>query len=170
MIDWGSVAVAAVSAVVMLAVAIAVIRVNGLRSLSKMAVHDFVVTVALGSVIATTVAGSVNLPVGVTAFVSLIAVQRLVALLRRQKRLQPWIDNKPLLLMRGDTMVAENLASARVTEDDVIAKLREANVTHLSQVMAVVLESTGDVSVLHGSGDLDPRLMRGVQADWPESP
>ena len=31
-----------------------------------------------------------------------------------------------------------------------IAKLREANVLDISEVRAVVLETTGDISVLHG--------------------
>ena len=38
---------------------------------------------------------------------------------------------------------------SHVTEDDLKAKLREANVLNLAEVRAVVFESTGDISVLH---------------------
>lgn len=51
--------------------------------------------------------------------------------------------------MRGSEILDDNLKEAEVTHDDLRAKLREANVTQLSQVKAVVMESTGDVSVLH---------------------
>ena len=79
------------------------------------------------------------------------------------------MDNEPLLLMKGQTIYHENLKKARVTEDDLYGKLREANVLNLSQVRAVVFESTGDVSVLHGdeSGpELSDEIMSGVQESY----
>jgi len=44
-----------------------------------------------------------------------------------------------------------------------MAKLRESNVVHLDQVLAVVLESTGDVGILHGEGPIDEPLLAGVR-------
>lgn len=52
--------------------------------------------------------------------------------------------------MRDGVILHEALPYTRVAKDDLIAKLREANVLDLSQVRAVILETTGDVSVLHG--------------------
>ena len=49
------------------------------------------------------------------------------------------------------------------THADLVAKLREANVLDFSSVRAVVFEATGDISVLHGEGPLDERLLAGVQ-------
>jgi len=43
----------------------------------------------------------------------------------------------------------KKLKSCNVGEDDLIAKLREANVHDFNEVKAVILESTGDVSVIH---------------------
>jgi len=58
-----------------------------------------------------------------------------------------------------------NLKKSNVGEDDLIAKLREANVINFSQVLAVVLESTGDMSVLHSSdkSTLQDKLLQGVR-------
>jgi len=53
------------------------------------------------------------------------------------------------------------LTATRVAEDDPIAKLREANVFDFSQVRAVILETTGNISVLHGD-KLQHRLLDGV--------
>ena len=54
------------------------------------------------------------------------------------------------------------LAASRVTRADVHAKLREANALDLSRVRAVVLETTGDISVLHGDA-IDPVLLDEVR-------
>ncbi len=75
------------------------------------------------------------------------------------------IDNRPLLLMVGREMLDDNLRQARVTADDLRSKLREANVLNYDQLRAVVLEQTGDVSVLHGDADLDPDLLSNVRDD-----
>ena len=49
-----------------------------------------------------------------------------------------------------------------MTYDDLRAKLREANVTQLMHVIAVVMEATGDISVLHNDDaehELDDELL-----------
>ena len=157
-----------VSTIAILVAAITVIRIVGLRSLSKMSSFDFVVTVALGSTVATVAATSTSLWAGALAFITLLSAQWLVARLRRHARFSAIVDNEPRLLMVGSNFVDSNLRTTRVTHDDVFAKLREANVTDLSQVLAVVLETTGDTSVLHGAGPLDDALLPGV-AGQPES-
>jgi uncharacterized membrane protein YcaP (DUF421 family) len=65
--------------------------------------------------------------------------------------------------MDGDAILRGNLNRARMTVEELNGKLREANVLNYGQVRAVVLETTGDVSVLHGDGDLDPDLLRDVR-------
>ena len=52
----------------------------------------------------------------------------------------------------------------RVTEGDLRSKLREANVVKLSEVKAVIFETTGDMVVLHKSNedDIDPWLLEDV--------
>ena len=53
--------------------------------------------------------------------------------------------------MKDGEIYYDNLKKARVTESDLRGKLREANVIQLSEVRAVVFETTGDVSVLHSA-------------------
>jgi uncharacterized membrane protein YcaP (DUF421 family) len=125
-------------------------RIGGKRSFSKMSSFDFAITVAVGSIIATTVLSkSVSLWDGITGLTVLYIVQLSTAFLRRYAIVQKVTDNKPLLLMDGQEVLYENLKKARVTESDLKSKLREANVLELSQVRAVVFESTGDIAVLH---------------------
>ena len=149
----------AVSAVVLLT------RINGLRSFSKMSGFDFAITVAIGSVLASTVMASTPRDfwsnVGVLA--AFFLVQRGIAELRaRNDRVETLIDNDPLLLMRNGEFLEGNLLKAQVSKADVIGKLREANALRLSEVRAVVLEDTGDISVLHGDVDIDDEILEGV--------
>ena len=164
--DWAALWRIALSAALVLAATIAAIRANGLRSLSKMSSFDFAVTVAIGSVVAGTVlSDSPSVVEGAVAIAALLGCQHLVAFARIRLGASKLVDNEPVVLMRGHDVDRGALASTRVSEADVYAKLREANVTHLDQVHRVVLESTGDISVLHGepSSTLDERVMLGVR-------
>lgn len=125
-------------------------RIGGKRSFSKMSSFDFAITVALGSMIATTVLSkSVSLWDGIVGLTVLYILQFGTAFLRRYAFISKITDNAPLLLMQGEKVLHENLKKARVTESDLKAKLREANVLELSQVRAVIFETTGDIAVLH---------------------
>lgn len=141
-----------------------VVRVVGLRAFSKMTAFDFVSTVAIGSLLAgasqsTSWSGFLQAAAGMA---SLLSVQYLVARLRRASdRFETVIQNAPVLLMLDGVIQNAAMEATRVEEDDLIAKLREANVLDLSEVRAVVLETTGDISVLHGD-HLQDRLLDGV--------
>jgi uncharacterized membrane protein YcaP (DUF421 family) len=132
-----------------------------------MSAFDFVSTVAIGSMMATTVmTKEPPLLQGLVGLAALFALQWLAAALRRHTSwMTQWIDNEPILLMLDGEILEHNLSRTQVTRDDLIAKLREANALSFDQVRAVVLETTGDVSVLHGGKDapaLDPVLLEGV--------
>lgn len=142
----------------------AVIRVIGLRSLSKMTNFDFVVTVASGSLLAGAVQASewAAFAQALLALAALFGLQYLVANLRQSsKAFEEAIQNGPIFLMYEGKFCDEALETSRVAKDDVIAKLREANVLRMDQVRAVVLETTGDISVLHGDC-LEDALVDGI--------
>ena len=65
--------------------------------------------------------------------------------------------------MDGDTILYDNLKKAKIKKNDLLSKLREANVLNTRQIRAVVLETTGDISVLHGEGKLEDDLLKDVQ-------
>lgn len=142
-------------------------RTAGLRSFSKMSAFDFAVTVAIGSILATAILSpEPPLLQALVALAVLYALQMTVAILReRYGPVRKMVDNAPLLLMDGKRVLRANLRKAQVTESDIRAKLREANVRSLDEVLAVVLESTGDVSVLHGdpADTVDPELLEDVE-------
>ncbi len=132
---------------------VVLVRVNGLRSFSKMTNFDFVMTLAMGSLLASS-SQSTNWTAfaqTLSAMAALFLVQYLSARLRQASNtFETIVQNSPVVLMRDGVIIHEALINTRVAKDDLIAKLREANVLDLSQVRAVILETTGDVSVLHG--------------------
>ena len=168
--DWNQAWLVAVSAVTILATVILIARLVGLRSFSKMSSFDFVVTLATGSIVAAVASSSTSLANGALALVVLYAAQWLIAQCRRRTG---WgsrvVDNEPIALMLEGRFLEQNLTAARVTVDDVRAKLRQNNVHRLDDVRAVVLETTGDVSVLHGDGALDADLFADVRGFDPEA-
>lgn len=127
-------------------------RVVGLRSFSKMTAFDFVATVATGSLlanaaVATDLAGFIQ---PMAAIAGLFLFQLILASMRqRSKRFRNLIDNRPTILMRNGVIDEAALRRTRVARDDVIAKMREANAGNFEEVRYVVLEATGDISVLH---------------------
>ncbi|MFP5309914.1 MAG: DUF421 domain-containing protein [Actinomycetes bacterium] len=139
-------------------------RVAGLRSFSKMSSFDFANTLAIGSTIAAVSMSRSSLAVGVTVLATLYAWQAAVALARRNGAFSRVVDNEPVLLAGpGAELLPDALDRTRVTVDDVRAQLRQANVTDLSRVRAIVFETTGAISVLHGDGPLDPALLERVR-------
>ncbi len=164
--SWTSLTAICVTAVGIYLAVIIFTRLAGKRSFSKMSSFDFAMTVAIGSILASTILSkSVSLLQGVVGLAMVYILQIFVAVLRRSSKVEKLIDNNPLLLMDGTTILHENLRKARVTESDLRSKLREANVLELSQVRAVVFEATGDISVLHTKDEnvsLEDWLMEGV--------
>ncbi len=145
--------------------ALLLVRVVGLRSFSKMTAFDFVTTIAIGSLLAgaSTAASWSGFFRAVLAMMFLLIVQWALALARiKSDRLRDVIANTPVLLMENGRFCEEALRQTRVAREDVLAKIRTANALSLDNVQAVVLENTGDISVLHGER-IDPAILEGVR-------
>lgn len=137
---------------------IGLLRLFGKRTLSKMNAFDFVVTVALGSILATILLNKdVTLSQGVLALALLIGMQFIVTWTSLRIR---WVrklaTGEPTLLLYRGRFLSDALRWTRVTEDEVRAAVREAGIATLDEVKAVVLETNGSFSVVRsdeGSGE-----------------
>lgn len=145
---------------------ILITRFAGKRTFAKMTSFDFAVTIAMGSILA----DAVNKPFSslLPAFVSLalLAILQVIfaLVLSKSNKAEKVLTNTPILLMKDGQILEDNLKKALVSRADLMGKLREANALQLSQVKAVVFETTGDVSVLHSADnkDIDPIIMEDV--------
>lgn len=141
------------------------LRLNGLRTLASFSGYDVVVTVAIGSITATTaLSNSVSLVAGLVAVGVLVLCQRLLTEFRANQHVQRAVDNQPILLIACGTLLLDNMAEVGVTIDDVRQKMRLNGAARFDQVALAVFETTGDVSmVLHSQLPVDADLFEGVR-------
>ncbi len=132
-----------------------------------MSSFDFASTIAIGSILAAVVMNiEQSILKGGIALAGIVLFQTFFSLAVRKSNFLSWfLTNKPMLLMKDGIILYDNLAKCNVGEADLIAKLREANVIHFNEVLAVVLESTGDMSVLHNAEgkELMDKMLQGVR-------
>lgn len=131
---------------------VAILRVSGARTLSKLNAFDLVVTVALGSTLATVLLNAdVSLAEGVLALAMLVALQFVVGWSsNRWRSVERVVKSEPVLLYR-EGFLHGPMRRARMTEDEVRQAARASGTASLDDVGAVVLETDGSLSVLPGS-------------------
>ncbi len=141
------------------------LRISGRRTLSKMNAFDFVVTVALGSTLATVLLNkSVSLADGVAAFGLLIGLQFAVTWTSvRIQWVQKMVTGEPIMLLYRGAFLSRALRKARVTENEVRAAVRSAGVAQLESVDAVILETDGSFSVIEKVSDQGGSSLKGVK-------
>lgn len=129
------------------------LRFSGKRTLSKMNAFDLIVTVALGSTLATILLSKdVALAEGLLALLLLIALQFTVAWLSvRFPAIQHLVKSEPTLLFHQGQMLQSALRSQRVTPEEVRAAIRSQGIGQMSEVEAVILETDGSFSILRAT-------------------
>lgn len=125
------------------------LRVSGKRTLAKLNAFDFVITVALGSTLATVLlTNSVALAEGVTALALLVTLQYVVAWAsERSSKVERLVKSEPTLLYRSG-FLQHAMRQERVTTDEVLQAARGQGHADLGSVGAVVLETDGTLSFL----------------------
>ena len=172
--DWdGILRVIVVGALAYLAVLV-LLRIYGKRTLAKMNAFDFVVTVALGSTLAGVLLNrDIPLAEAITAFVVLLTLQLLISWLSvRSALVRRKVKSDPALLVRRGKMIRAALRSERVTEGEARQAARQAGVSSLADVEALLLESDGSFSVIRRSvvGARSARLSHFVRRPTQASP
>ena len=140
------------------------LRVSGKRTLSKMNAFDLIVTVALGSTLATVLlAKDVALAEGILAFALLIGLQFAVTWSSVRVR---WVrrlaTGEPRMLLYSGEFLPAALLKARVTKDEDRAAVRSAGIDSLDKVRAVILETDGSFSVVKSSDNRNDSSLVGV--------
>ncbi len=147
--DWGGLVRVLVVGLCAYLALLALLRMSGKRTLAKLNAFDFVITVALGSTLATVLlSADVALAEGVLAMGLLVAMQFLVAWLSvRSKAVERLVKSEPTLVYRHGLLHGP-MRRMRVTEDEIRQAARAAGNAGLDGVAAVVLETDGSLSVL----------------------
>lgn len=149
-IEWPQVLGISLSALGLYGGLIVFTRLMGLRSFSKLSSYDFAMTVAIGSILASTIlSDSSSLAQGLVAVAVLFLIQGTISVIRRKsKPLKSLIDNQAIILMAHGEYFCDNLKEANLTKNDVQEVLRKNGLKSKSEVFAVIMETTGDMSVI----------------------
>ena len=143
---------------------VALVRMLGQRALARMSSTDLAVIIVVGAVIGRAALGyTPTLVAGILAMITLFAMQALAGTVRRRIRSAWPLNNAPVLLMAGKDFIEENLRRIHLDEEEIWPKLREAGIRHRSEVAAVILEPTGEISVLRRGIPLDRSLLKDVR-------
>src|SRR5690606_189165 len=166
---WYDLARVAAVSVLSYGALVVILRVSGNRSLAKLNIFDFVVTIALGSTLATVLLTSdVSFSEGALAFVMLAALQWLVSWLSvRAEWFGKLIRSEPRLVMRDGEFLDQAMRGERLTRSDVEAEIRKKGHGAVEDIAAVVLETDGELSVITKSDEGSRSALRSVKE--PES-
>lgn len=126
------------------------LRVSGKRTLSQWNAFDAVVTIALGSMLATVaLSREHSLVQALSAFALFVALQFVVTWLAvRSGLVRRLVKARPTLLVRDGRVLHDTLRRERVTQGEVLAAIRDRGIAGLRDVRAVVLETSGTFSVI----------------------
>lgn len=142
---------------------IVLLRLSGKRTLAKMNAFDLVVTVSLGSTLATILLSrEVALAQGVVALAALVLLQFAIAWLSvRLKWVERLAKAEPAVLLRDGVLRQGVMRRERVTADEIKSAVRSAGLGALEMAALVVLETDGSLSVVAksaaGSGSAFPQ-------------
>lgn len=126
------------------------LRTSGKRTLTKLNAFDLVVTVALGSTLATILLNSqISLWEGLTAFAVLIGLQYLLTFTAvRLSWFNDLIKSEPRLLFLEGEFLQQAMRKERVKDIEIMQAVRNSGEGDLQNVKAVILETDGSMSVI----------------------
>lgn len=133
---------------------LALLHFAGKHSLAKTNAYGLVVTVALGSALASAVlTKEVTLTDGVVAVALLLGLQYLLSVLvSRWSWASGFLTQRPVLLVRDGRLLESVLRREHVTESEILAAIRQSGMDSIEGVGAVVLEADGSFSVIRTVG------------------
>ncbi len=144
-----------------------VLRVSGKRTLAKLNAFDLVVTVALGSTLATVLLSrDVPLAEGIAAFMVLSLLQYVVTWSSvRSGRIRRLVRSESALLFHQGEFLHGAMDTQRVTEQEIHQALRSEGIGSMEDVAAVVLETDGSFSILRKASTGPASTLQDVA--WP---
>lgn len=162
--SWESITRTIVITVLAYILLIVLLRASGKRTLSKMNAFDLIVTIALGSTLATVMLSKdVALADGLLALFLLIFLQYVITFLSaRYKAISGLVKSSPSLLVYKGEMLKKAMKKERIAEDEIYAIIREKGLGSIEDAGAVVLETDGSLTVVKDLKSLENETMKKV--------
>ena len=150
--SWNSLLHTVIRSGISYVVVVGALRIIGEQALAKMTAYDLIVTIALGSVVASIPLSEMSLVDGLAVIFVFIGLQEGIRFAQARSKKARWLvaEQPRLVVWRGE-LLRDRLERWNLSEDEVRAAIRRSGIAGISEVEAVVLENDGEWSVVKRS-------------------
>ncbi len=161
--SWQTVGYVVTGTIAMFFSTLVAARIAGRRTLAQLSAFDTIITIAIGSLLASTsVTSDASYTQGLSVLLTLLFLQLVVAAARRRfSAIRRLIEFEPQVVVRdGEVHLDKKLLGAQLTRGELESALRQHGVFDLANARIVVLEPSGRFAVaVDGRGTSSPPLM-----------
>ncbi|HVU75114.1 MAG TPA: YetF domain-containing protein [Mycobacteriales bacterium] len=128
-------------------------RILGRRELSSMQPFDVILLVVIGDLIQQGVTQNDDSVTGVVIVLATLGLGVVTSsyLSFRFRRLRPFLQGEPIVLVEHGRMIEQNMRRERLTVDDLYEQARKSSIASLDEVAWAVLETNGEISFIKES-------------------
>jgi len=139
-----------ISAVIVYILIIVYIRLLGKRSTSELNNFDWIVTVSVGSIVASTIIlKDISITEGGVSIFVLMMLQFMVTKsMYHSEKFREIVKSTPQLLLFEGEFIEKNMKNERILRPEVYAAIRQSGLKSIKQIYAVVLETNSKISVI----------------------
>ena len=139
------------------------VKIFGSRVLTPMTASDAVIIIMFGAVSGRVIVGNPpTLASGVIGLATLVCLEAGFATIRNVLTWSKVIDRRPVLIMYQGTLNEPNMRLAHVSSLDIDSAIRKAGLGRRSDVQAMILEPTGQISIIRAGMEIDPCVLDDV--------
>ncbi len=155
--SWEDIFAIFLTSLISYAVLVVFLRISGKRTLSKWNAFDFVVTIALGSILASVIlSDKTAISEGLFAAFLLILFQFIITFIAsRFEFIDKIIKAEPTLLYYRGDYKKDAMKQQRVAKSEILSAIRTSSIGSIEKIEAVVLETDGQFSVIEKSQNDD---------------
>ena len=140
------------------------VKIFGSRVLLSMTASDAVVIIMFGAVAGRVIIGNPpTLAAGVVGLTSLMLLEATFGTARKYIGWSRIIDRHPVLLVYNGEMVPANQTYSHVSDSDIYSAIRKSGAGCIEDVQVMILEPTGQLSVIAQGKTLDPSIFQDVR-------
>lgn len=138
------------SAVVFYAYIVALMRLSGKRTTGNMNNFDWIITVGIGSIMASGILlRNVSMLDAMTAAAALACLQWLTTWgVLKSRRFAQIVKPRPRLLLHDGALLEDEMLAERISQDELKSALRAAGIVRREDAGWVVIETNGQLSVV----------------------
>jgi uncharacterized membrane protein YcaP (DUF421 family) len=138
-----------VRTIVVFIVALAFIRISGMRTFGTQSAFDVVVSITLGALLSRAITGHYPFFNCLGSACLLVVLHRITShLSSKSKLIKKIAEGEPKTLFENGQLVKANLIKYGITEEDIVRALHEQNINVLKKVESIILETDGTISVV----------------------